>query len=126
MHKEETWSSQPSQILNVGVFLSSILVITFPLAFFRWKYLKSIKYSLQGDNLIVQKNFRGVEKNYFHINEVQQITIHQPVFFKLFSLNNLLITLKSGESIVFAGIKNASDLTKALNKVTVNNQELAY
>jgi hypothetical protein len=126
MHKTEAWSGKPSQILNAGVLFSTILFVTIPLAYLRWKSIKGIKYSLVGDQIIIERNFMGFEKNSFSINDVQRITMHQPVFLKLFSLNNLLITLINGKSIVFAGIKNAEDFTTALNMSRANKQELAY
>jgi hypothetical protein len=126
MYKGEIWSSKPSQVLNVGVFFSTILFITIPVAYFRWRYLKGIRYSIKDGHLIIEKKFVGFEKNSFNLNDVEGITIYQPIFYKVFSLNNLSITLKNGQSIVLAGVKNAGDFTKAFNSVSANEQKLAY
>lgn len=102
--------SKPSQVLNLGIFLTFFLVVTLPLIFIRWRSLNSTEYILTEDEIVFKRNFIDRESISIKIEEIENVFIEQPFFLKLFSLSNLIITAEQKKTIIFSGIKNAESL----------------
>jgi hypothetical protein len=125
MVKKENWKGKPSQWLNVGVFLSSILGITIPLAFIRWKDLNRTVFQISADEISIQNDFITENNKSIKISEIEKIVIQEPFFLKLFSLSNLIVfSTESRGRIVFAGIRNAHLVGEELERLVNNKLEL--
>lgn len=125
MEKKENWKGKPSQWLNAGVFISSVLGITIPLAFFRWKSLDKTIFQISGDEISIQNDLISENNKSIKIADIEKIVIQEPFFLKLFSLSNLIVFSTDAKGrIVFAGIKNAHFVGEELEKLVNKKLEL--
>ena len=121
MNERIIWQGKPSQLLNLGVFLSSFLVITLPLAFLRWKLFQNTTYSISTTQISIKSSYINKGENNVDLSLIKDLFIESPLFLKLFSLSNIVITTHDESGMVFAGVKNAENIKNNLIE-TLNNQ----
>jgi hypothetical protein len=122
MVKKENWIDRPSQWLNAGIFLSSLLVITVPLALLRWKNTKKTVFEISIDKINVHSSFLTTSTKSMNIADIEKIIIQEPFFLKLFSLSNLIIISNDfNNRLVFAGIRNGHLVGDELERLITAN-----
>lgn len=109
MTKEIEWKGAPSQLLNIGIFLSGIFIVTLPLIIFRWKHLKSTVYEI-GKNAVLSRNLLEKKEESIKIEDINNILIERPLFLRILNLSNLIITSNQNKSIVFAGLNKPEEI----------------
>lgn len=116
MTKEIEWKGKPSQLLNLGVFLSSIFIVTLPLVFIRWKNLKETIYEISKSQVCFKSSFIEQRTECIPLNDITNISIEKPLFLRLFSLSNLIFTSSDNRKIIFAGMRSPEDIIRQLKK----------
>ena len=125
MVTKENWKGKPSQWLNAGVFFSSILGVTIPLAFIRWKSLDRTVFQISPDEICIRNSFISEYNKSIKMSDIEKIVIQEPFFLKLFSLSNLIVfSNDSSCRIVFAGIRRAHFVGEELERLVNRKLEL--
>ncbi len=107
--EEIIWSGNPSQVLNLGIFilclLTFFLIIPIFYAFWKWLVVKCTRYIITVERVKVKTGVFSTKTDYLELYRINDMTFEQPLFLRLFSLGNLrLITsdVSTPELILYA------------------------
>lgn len=118
--EREIWSGTPSQVVNLGVFIVCILLffLVIPLfyALWRWLVVKFTKYELTTERLRTRYGVLNRKTDELELYRVRDYKLDQPLFLRLFSLGNLILTTsdKSHPVVVIRAIPNGEQLREML------------
>jgi uncharacterized membrane protein YdbT with pleckstrin-like domain len=123
MSQEQTvWSGTSSQILNLGTYILCILLFWMILPIFIgiWKYMvvRATKYELTTQRLRLRTGVLNKEINELELYRVKDFRIEQPLFLRLFSVSNIVIsTSDSSHAVVcIRAVVGAEDLMSKIRE----------
>jgi uncharacterized membrane protein YdbT with pleckstrin-like domain len=124
MSQEQTvWSGTPSQIINLGTYVLCILFfwLIIPIFIGIWKYLvvKTTKYELTTQRLRLRTGVLNKEINELELYRVKDFKIDQPLFLRIFSVANIVISTSDNSHPVIC-IRAVSDAEGLLSKIREN------
>ncbi len=103
------WEHRPSQGANLGVFLSCFLVVTWPLAL--WRYLRTgnTHYMLKEEKLIIRQGIRKIRQEDIFLHEIEEVKIRTDFFLKLTGLGciTLFIRDQTNPAVKLSGLEDA-------------------
>ena len=122
MQEQHIWSGTPSQVINLGSYILSIIFcwLVIPLFFLLWNFLvvKNTKYELTSQRL---KTRTGVINKYtdeLELYRIQDYQIEQPLFLRLFSLYNIILITSdhSHPKVIIKAVSNGDWLQDEIRK----------
>jgi uncharacterized membrane protein YdbT with pleckstrin-like domain len=124
MSQEQTiWSGTSSQIVNLGTYVLCILFfwLVIPIFIGIWKYLvvRTTKYELTTQRLRLRTGVLNKEINELELYRVKDLKIDQPLFLRIFSVANIVIST-SDNSHPVVSIRAVSDAEGLLSKIREN------
>ena len=126
MPESTLWIGRPSQVINLGTFLSCFLVVTIPYAFWKFLEIKATEYKLTQSRLITRWGILNRKSDEIELYRVKDYQIVEPVSLRLFGLANLILITSDKSSPVFTikAISNAETLKNLIrNRVEVLRKE---
>lgn len=97
---EETkiiWEHKPSQGVNLGIFLSCFLIVTWPWALWRYYRTRHTHYILKEEKLIIRQGVRTIRQEEIFLDKIEEVQIKPQFFLKLVGLD--CITLLKRDEI---------------------------
>lgn len=89
MAEETLWSGTSSQIKNLGIYVSCILVIPIPWAIYRWLAVKTTTYRLTTERLITERGIFNKTTDTLELYRVRDLQITAPFFQRIFGLQTV-------------------------------------
>ncbi len=117
---EETvlWKGAPSQWKNFWWFVSCLLVIPIPIAFWKWLEVKNHVFTLTSERLLTERGVMNRVKDTLELYRVRDIQTLMPFWPRMFGLQHiqLLTTDISSERVVLDHIPDSANLPDLLRK----------
>lgn len=111
---EETvlWQGRPSQVLNLPVFLSCILIVPIPIAFWSWLALRCTNYVLTSERLRVTTGVFSRRSEELELYRVKDLTVEEPFLQRLVGCGRLTLHTsdRTNPTLVLAAMRNVSAL----------------
>jgi uncharacterized membrane protein YdbT with pleckstrin-like domain len=121
MPEEKTvWTSSPSQIINLGVFilcgLLFFLVVPIFYALWKWLVVRSTQYELTSERLKIRSGVINRNLDELELYRVRDYRLDQPLSLRVFSLGNIILTTsdKTTPVVVLRAIRNAEGVREEL------------
>ena len=118
--EKDVWMGTPSQVSNLGsfIFLGLFSWLVLPLLIILWKWLviKNTKYELTTQRLRTKNGVLNVRTDELELYRVQDYTMVQPFFLRMFSLSNIILETsdKSCPRVVIKAVKNGDELREKI------------
>ena len=96
MSEDTVWTGTSSQIKNLGPFLSCLLIVPIPWAFWRWLEVRSNSYRLTSERLLVESGVINKATEALELYRVRDLQVTQPLLQRMFGLET--ITLLTSDS----------------------------
>lgn len=109
---EETkiiWEHKPSQGVNLDIFLSCFLVVTWPWALWRYYRTRHTHYILKEEKLIIRQGAGTIRQEETFLDKIEDVQIKPQFFLKLVGLGCITL-LKRDEinpRIKLSGLEDA-------------------
>lgn len=108
-NKEEIlWTAKPSQILNLGWFLSCFFLVTIPFALWQWLVTLNNRYTLSSERFIHKEGVFNRNVEHLELYRVKDYSLSIPLILRLFGLSN--IVLKTSDpttpTVIINGVRN--------------------
>lgn len=116
------WSGNPSQVLNIGVFvvciLTCFLIIPIFYALWKWLVIKCTRYVITTEKIKITTGILSTRTDYLELYRINDITFEQPLFLRVFSLGNLKLTTSdiSTPELVLQAIPSTESLHNEIRK----------
>lgn len=112
MPEDTIWTGTSSQLKNLGVFLTCLLVIPIPWAIARWLAVKTTTYRLTTERLITERGIFSRTTDTLELYRVRDMQTTQSFTQRLFSLQtiHLLSADTSTPSVVIDFVPTALGL----------------
>jgi uncharacterized membrane protein YdbT with pleckstrin-like domain len=121
MPEEKTiWTSSPSQVLNLGVFIlcGLLFFLVVPLFYALWKWLvvKLTQYELTSERLKIRSGVINRKLDELELYRVRDYRLDQPLSLRVFSLGNIVLTTsdKTTPVVVLRAIRDAERVREEL------------
>jgi uncharacterized membrane protein YdbT with pleckstrin-like domain len=121
MPEEKTiWTSSPSQVLNLGVFIlcGLLFFLVVPLFYALWKWLvvKFTQYELTSERLKIRSGVINRKLDELELYRVRDYKLDQPLSLRVFSLGNIVLTTsdKTTPVVVLRAIRDAERVREEL------------
>jgi uncharacterized membrane protein YdbT with pleckstrin-like domain len=121
MPEEKTvWTSSPSQVLNLPIFilcgLLFFLVIPIFYALWKWLVVKFTQYELTSERLKIRSGVINRNLDELELYRVRDYKLDQPLSLRVFSLGNIILTTsdKTTPVITLRAIRNAEGVREEL------------
>jgi uncharacterized membrane protein YdbT with pleckstrin-like domain len=119
------WSDRPSQLQNLGWFLSCLVLLPIPYALWRWLVTRSTVYTLTDQRL---KTVRGVftrSTDDLELYRVRDSKLQQSLWERLFGLGELTLytTDASTPEVHLCWIRNAESVRETLRTLVEARRE---
>jgi uncharacterized membrane protein YdbT with pleckstrin-like domain len=121
MPEERTvWTSSPSQVLNLPIFilcgLLFFLVIPVFYALWKWLVVKFTQYELTSERLKIRSGVINRNLDELELYRVRDYKLDQPLSLRVFSLANIILTTsdKTTPVITLRAIRNAEGVREEL------------
>jgi uncharacterized membrane protein YdbT with pleckstrin-like domain len=85
------WSGGPSQVVNLLWFLSCVLVITIPIAFWKWLVVKTTTYELTTERLRFRHGVLNRSIEQLELYRVRDYHVDAPLWLRLFSRAHIIL-----------------------------------
>lgn len=95
------WTGGPSQVLNLPWFLSCLLIITIPIALWKWLVVKTTTYELTTERLRFRHGVLNRSIEQLELYRVRDYHVHQPLWLRLFSRANIILNTADQTHPVF-------------------------
>lgn len=116
------WSGNPSQVLNLGIFilclLTCFLIVPIFYAIWKWLTIKCTKYLITTEKIKITTGILSTKTDYLELYRVNDITFEQPLLLRIFSLGNLKLTTSdvSTPELVLRAIPATESLQNEIRK----------
>jgi uncharacterized membrane protein YdbT with pleckstrin-like domain len=121
MPEEKTvWTSSPSQVLNLPMFIlcGLLFFLVIPVFFALWKWLvvKFTQYELTSERLKIRSGVINRNLDELELYRVRDYKLDQPLSLRVFSLGNIILTTsdKTTPVIILRAIRNAEGVREEL------------
>lgn len=124
-NEELIWKGSPSQWTNFWIFLSSILVVPIPIAFWKWLSTEKNKYEITSERIIHQQGVFKVTVDDVELYRVKDIRIEQPFVYRMLGLSNLIVVSsdRTRPSLTIPAIKNGLQVREQLRKAVEKRRD---
>ena len=95
------WNGGPSQVVNLLWFLSCVLLITIPVAFWKWLVVKTTSYELTSERLRLRHGVLNRSIEQLELYRVRDFRVDQPFWLRLFSRANIVLNTSDQMHPVF-------------------------
>jgi uncharacterized membrane protein YdbT with pleckstrin-like domain len=116
------WEGRPSHVKDLGFHFFCLVLapLIVPLALMVWRYLDTHfhRYGITSERLRVTKGILSKRIREMELYRVQETSIHQPFFLRLFRLANVVVTIAdpAKPEIVIRAIPQAAALRESLRE----------
>jgi uncharacterized membrane protein YdbT with pleckstrin-like domain len=102
------YEGSPSQFLNFWIFVSCILVVPIPFAFWRWLKVKYTILKLTDQRIIMSEGVFNKTTSEIELYRVRDVAVEEPFFMRIFGLGHVQIyaTDEATSRVVLAAYKN--------------------
>jgi uncharacterized membrane protein YdbT with pleckstrin-like domain len=113
-----------SQTINLGVFISSIFLITLPLVVYRYLNVKNTGFRLTKEKLTLYRWRLKHFKEEIDLPAIKSVTLRSNFFMQLFSLSDLLIEFKEPQKTpaIIPAIKDAQQLRSKILRISKKSE----
>ncbi len=102
------WECRPSQGANLGVFLSCLLVVTWPWALWRYYRTGHTHYILKEEKLIIRQGIRQIRQEDIFLDKVEDVQLSASLLGKLTGLGSLALQVRDRtHKIKLSGLEDA-------------------
>lgn len=95
------WQGNPSQWLNFGAFLSCVLIVTIPWAFWRWLTLRCTRYEVTSERVFYSQGVLSRRTDCLELYRVRDIRIEEPFLLRILGLGNVVMDTSDRTTPVF-------------------------
>src|SRR5687768_1993081 len=85
------YEGSPSQLRNFWVFVSCLLVIPIPYAFWKWLQVKCLKLKLTDQRIIMSEGVFNKTTSEIELYRVRDIGVEEPFFLRIFGVGHILV-----------------------------------
>ena len=106
------WQGRPSQILNLPIFLSCLLILPIPVAFARWLSLRCTSYVLTSERLRISSGVFSRRSEELELYRVKDLTVEEPFLQRLVGRGRLILQTsdRTHPVIVLSAMRDVSAL----------------
>ncbi len=103
------WEHRPSQGVNLGIFLSCFLVLTWPWALWCYMRTSNTHYILKEEKLLIRKGVRKIYQEEIFLNEIKDVQDTSQFFLKLLGLGCITLFIRDEikPKIKLSGLEDA-------------------
>jgi membrane protein YdbS with pleckstrin-like domain len=101
---DKTIVIKPSQWINLGVFLSTPLLITIPLALHRYLYLKKYSITITRSEVTINCSNPEISQKIIPVSAIIGIKTEQTIFQRVFNICNIEMQTSS-EAVTIPAVK---------------------
>lgn len=85
------WEGGPSQVLNLGWFVLSLLIIFIPVALWKWLVVRSTRYELTSERLRLRHGVLNRKVEQLELYRVRDYHVDQPFWMRPFGLSSVVL-----------------------------------
>lgn len=106
--EKEIFKGSPSQVLNFWTFVSCILIVPIPFAFWNWLQVKCTRLTLTNQRLTMSSGVFNRVTHEIELYRVRDVIIDEPLLYRVFGLGHLKIISidKATPTVTLMAFKN--------------------
>ena len=112
------FKSNPSQLLNLGIFIACIFIIPIPIAISRWIRVRNTWFTLTNQRITMSYGVFSKHTFEFELYKLRDLSVEEPFLYRLFGLGHIIIqsTDKVTPKLTIFGFKDPNKLKDEIRR----------
>lgn len=116
--ESDVWQGRPSQWTNIGWFVSCLLVLPIPVAFWKWLSTRCTTYTLTTQRFRISTGVLNRTFDDLELYRVKDITVSQPLVQRILGLGTIHMVTSDATTpaLTLTAIPNAVEVRDAIRR----------